>query len=71
MFELALVIVLTHPSKFSDLMEGVVIGDLIDALADGQLAKFVLSGDFLLTSHGFSKGGSKAQFVKLVIPGHE
>jgi hypothetical protein len=52
-------------------MEGVVIGDLIDALADGQLAKFVLSGDFLLTSHGLSKGGSKAQFVKLVIPGHE
>jgi hypothetical protein len=49
----------------------VVIGDLIDALADSQLAKFVLSGDFLLTSHGLGKGGSKAQFVKLVIPSHE
>ena len=70
MREVAVFVIFANACQLADLMKRVRIGDMRDALTNGELVEFVLSGNFLFAAHGFGQIRSLGHFVQFIIPAH-
>ena len=63
-------VVLGSSRERADFVEAAGVDQRVDALADGELASVVLTGDLLLATHRGRQLGAPPQLVELGIPGH-
>src|SRR5439155_5253180 len=63
-------VVLGSSRERADLVEAAGVDQRVDALAHGELAGLVLTGDLLLAAHRGRQLGAPPQLVELGIPGH-
>ena len=68
--QLAVVVVRADPGNGADLVERAGVDETLDALANGQLAEFVLTSDLVGTAHRLRHLRATAQLVDLGLPGH-